>query len=154
MSPQCLNCAWMSALVMLSHAALILPLMFLSVSGPSASTRCRHTLNKELSRGLRRLADAGGMRMTSTSSWHPQSWNSCCSLFATRRSSICFFLAVALQRAEGQLRASGCLHLWQKLRVTHSSGCAIAVADGGCNVTAYLRCTECTCPACALLALQ
>jgi hypothetical protein len=78
----------------------------------------------------------------------------CCSLFATRRSSICFFLAVALQRAEGQLRASGCLHLWQKLRVAHSSGCAIAVADGGCNVTAYLRCTECTCPACALLALQ
>jgi hypothetical protein len=78
----------------------------------------------------------------------------CCSLLATRRASTCLFLAVALQRAEGQLSASGCLHLWQKLRVAHSTGCAIAVADGRCNVTAHLCCTECTCSACACLALQ
>lgn len=78
----------------------------------------------------------------------------CCSLLATRRSPTCLFLAVALQCAEGQLGARGCLHLRQKLRVAHSTGCAIAVADGPCNVTTDLCCTECTCSACAWFALQ
>jgi hypothetical protein len=63
-------------------------------------------------------------------------------------------VSVALQCAEGQLGARGCLHLRQKLRVAHCKGCAIAVADGPCNVTTDLCCTECTCSACAWFALQ
>ena len=57
------------------HASLILCLMFLFVSGPEERTRCLQRLNRELSRGERRFADAVGMRMTSVNSWHPQSWN-------------------------------------------------------------------------------
>src|SRR3954447_20138297 len=57
MSPQCRYCAWMSAAVREFHASLIRCLMLTLVSGGPSSTRRLQWLNRELSRGDRRLAD-------------------------------------------------------------------------------------------------
>ena len=63
MRPQFLNWGLMSDFSIEFHASLILCLMLCLVSGGPSNTRCLQTLNRELSRGERRLAAAGGINM-------------------------------------------------------------------------------------------